>query len=162
MSAIKLELSPVPRMGECLPTFPIVQNGLSLDKVPAAFRNRQSAGHSDGCGGASGGELVCRSRRWSRHLCRSNSPPHSFPKLLPWTVIVKPGPPAFVLSGESSVMLGTTPGCGDAFLGERSDLHDLLQVAKPSRHQSSQCQVVVTFLLRSCYLGIATVNRSSP
>src|SRR5437588_13018184 len=41
--------------------------------------------------------------------------------------------------------VGRTPGCGDAFLGERSDLHDLLQVAKPSRHQSSQCQVAGTF-----------------
>src|SRR5439155_25140241 len=33
-------------------------------------------------------------------------------KLLPLTVNVKAGSPAFALSGESSVMAGTTPGCG--------------------------------------------------
>jgi hypothetical protein len=38
-------------------------------------------------------------------------------KLLPLIVSVIPGPPACALSGESSTMAGTTPGCDMAVLG---------------------------------------------
>src|SRR6478752_4771882 len=40
------------------------------------------------------------------------------PKLSPLTVKVNPGLPAFILSGERSVMAGMTPGCGAFPLGE--------------------------------------------
>src|SRR2546427_163016 len=42
----------------------------------------------------------------------------SWLKVFPFTVNVNPGPPEFALSGESSIIVGTAPGCGAAALGE--------------------------------------------
>src|SRR5690348_16000410 len=49
----------------------------------------------------------------------------SWLKLLPLTVNVNPGPPAFALSGESSITTGTAPGCGAEALGELYPPHPI-------------------------------------
>lgn len=82
-------------------------------------------------------------------------------KLLPLTVKVNAGPPTCALSGDSSVILGTIPGCGALFLCElyphaahciTSQSTQIVFMTLPTfrgsvtKGNGTECQLIVIFM----------------